>query len=208
MDQTRSKDELASAVTHGAGIIASVVGGAVLITLAALSGSPWQVVGAAVFAASLVLLYSASTAYHYAVGEVARRRLRLLDHCAIYVLIAGTYTPFTLTALRGSWGWTLFGIVWGLAIAGIVFKLFLIGRFPRVSTAIYIGMGWLIVLAAGPLARALDPATIALLVIGGLAYTGGTAFYHSRRIPYAHAVWHLFVLSGSVCHAIAVGIQI
>ena len=208
MDQSRSKEELASAVTHGAGIIASIVGGAVLITLAALSGSPWQIAGAAVFAASLVLLYSASTAYHFALGAVAKRRLRMLDHCAIYVLIAGTYTPFTLTALRGSWGWTLFGIVWGLALAGIVFKLFFIGRFPRVSTAIYIGMGWLIVLAAVPLARALDPAVLALLVIGGLAYTAGTAFYHSSRVPYAHAVWHLFVLSGSVCHAVAVGLQI
>jgi hemolysin III len=195
-------------VTHGAGIIASIVGGAVLITLAALSGSPWQITGAAVFAASLVLLYSASTAYHFARGVVAKRRLRMLDHCAIFILIAGTYTPFTLTVLRGSWGWTLFGIVWGLALAGIVFKLFFIGRFPRVSTAIYIGMGWLIVLAAVPLARALDPAVLTLLVIGGLAYTGGTAFYHSRRVPYAHAVWHLFVLSGSVCHAVAVGLQI
>ena len=208
MDQGRSTEELASAVTHGAGIIASIVGGAVLITLAALSGSPWQITGAAVFAVSLVLLYSASTAYHFARGVVAKRRLRTFDHCAIFILIAGTYTPFTLTALRGSWGWTLFGIVWGLALAGIVFKLFFIGRFPRVSTAIYIGMGWLIVLAAVPLARALDPAVLTLLVIGGLAYTGGTAFYHSRRVPYAHAVWHLFVLSGSVCHAVAVGLQI
>lgn len=195
-------------MTHGAGIIASIIGGAVLITLAALSGSPRQIAGATVFAAALVLLYSASTAYHFALGAVAKRRLRLFDHCAIYILIAGTYTPFTLTALRGSWGWTLFGIVWGLALAGIVFKLFFIGRFPRVSTAIYIGMGWLIVLAAVPLARALDPAVLALLAIGGLAYTGGTAFFHSRRVPYAHAVWHLFVLSGSVCHAIAVGLQI
>jgi hemolysin III len=208
MEPIRSKDELASALTHGAGVIASVIGGAVLITLAALSGSPWQIVGASVFAASLVLLYSASTAFHFALSDVVKRRLRTLDHCAIYVLIAGTYTPFTLTALRGTWGWTLLGIVWGLAIAGIVFKLLFIGRFPRVSTAIYIGMGWLIVVAAAPLARALDPATLTLLVVGGLAYTGGTAFYHSRRVPYGHAVWHLFVLSGSVCHAVAVGLQI
>lgn len=208
MEPIRSKDELASALTHGAGAIASVIGGAVLITLAALSGSPWQIVGATVFVVSLVLLYGASTAYHFALGDVVRRRLRTFDHCAIYVLIAGTYTPFTLTALRGAWGWTLFGIVWSLAIAGIVFKLYFIGRFPRMSTAIYLGMGWLIIVAAVPLARALEPATLALLVIGGLAYTAGTAFYHSRRIPYGHAVWHLFVMSGSVCHAVAVGLQI
>ncbi|HSK21465.1 MAG TPA: hemolysin III family protein [Longimicrobiales bacterium] len=208
MGQTRSKDELASALTHAAGVVASLAGGAVLITLAALSGSVYQIVGAAVFAASLVLLYSASTAYHIALGERVKHRLKIFDHCAIYVLIAGTYTPLTLTALRGPWGWTLFGVVWGLAVAGIIFKLFFIGRFPRVSTAIYIGMGWLVVVAAGPLVRAVDPVALAWLVGGGLAYTGGTVFYHSRRIPYAHAVWHLFVLTGSVCHAIAVGIQI
>ena len=208
MGQTRSKDELASALTHAAGVVASLIGGAILITLATLSGSAYQIVGAAVFAASLVLLYSASTAYHIALGERLKHRLKIFDHCAIYVLIAGTYTPLTLTALRGPWGWTLFGVVWALAVAGIVFKLFFIGRFPRISTAIYIGMGWLVVVAAGPLVRAVDPVALAWLVGGGLAYTGGTVFYHSRRIPYAHAVWHIFVLTGSVCHAIAVGIQI
>jgi hemolysin III len=208
MPQTRSKDELASALTHAAGVVASLAGGAVLITMAALSGSAAHVVGAAVFVASLVLLYSASTAYHVALGERVRRRLRMFDHCAIYVLIAGTYTPLTLTVLRGPWGWTLFGTVWGLALAGIVFKVFFIGRFPRVSTGIYVGMGWLVLVAAGPLVRAMDPMALAWLVGGGLAYTGGTAFYHSRRVPYAHAVWHLFVLAGSACHAIAVGMQI
>ena len=208
MEQTRTNDEMASAITHAAGVVASVAGGAVLITMAALSGSASHVVGAAVFAASLVLLYSASTAYHIAIREHVRRRLKVFDHCAIYILIAGTYTPFTLTALRGAWGWTLFGIVWGLALAGVAFKLFFTGRFPRLSTAIYLGMGWMVLIAAGPLVRALDPAGLAWLVAGGLAYTAGTAFYHSRRVPYAHAVWHLFVLAGSVCHAVAVGIQI
>jgi len=208
MELTRTKDELASALTHAAGVIASLVGGAVLITMAALSGSVWHIIGAAVFAASLVLLYSASTAYHISLTATIRHRLKVFDHCAIYVLIAGTYTPFTLTVLRGAWGWTLFGIVWSLALAGVVFKLYFIGRFPRASTAIYIGMGWLIVIAAGPLLRAMDPVALAWLVGGGLAYTGGTVFYHSQRVPYAHAVWHLFVLAGSACHAIAVGLQI
>ena len=208
MEQTRTKDEIANALTHAAGVVASLAGGAVLITLAALNGSAYQIVGAAVFAASLVLLYSASTAYHTALSETARRRLKIFDHCAIYVLIAGTYTPLTLTVLRGPWGWTLFGIVWGLAVAGVIFKLFFTGRFPRVSTAIYIGMGWLVVIAAGPLVRAMDPVALAWLVGGGLAYTGGTFFYHSARVPYAHAVWHVFVLAGSVCHAVAVGLQL
>lgn len=208
MQQIRTKEELASAITHAGGVIASVAGGVVLITLAALSGSASQVVGASVFAASLVLLYSASTAYHIAIRDTLRRRLRVFDHCAIYILIAGTYTPFTLTVLRGPWGWTLLGIAWGLALAGIVFKLFFIGRFPRLSTALYIAMGWMVLVAAGPLVRSLDPAALAWLVAGGLAYTGGTAFYHSQRIPYGHAVWHLFVLAGSVCHAVAVGLQI
>jgi hemolysin III len=206
--RTTRREELASAMTHAAGIIASACGGVVLITLAALRGSAWQIVGAAVFTGSLLLLYSASTAYHAAQGDRLRRRLKVLDHCAIYVLIAGSYTPFTLTALRGPWGWTLFGVVWGLALAGIVFKLFFTGQFPRLSTAIYIGMGWIVIIAAGPLVRTVDPSALAWLVAGGVAYTAGTAFYHSRRIPYAHAVWHLFVLTGSVCHALAVGIQI
>jgi hemolysin III len=208
MRQTRSKEELASALTHGAGVIASLAGGAVLITLAALSASAYEVIGAAVFATSLVLLYSASTAYHIALTGRLKRRLKVLDHCAIYVLIAGTYTPLTLTVLRGPWGWTLFGIVWGLAFAGVAFKLFFTGRFPRISTGIYIGMGWLVLIAAGPLVRAMDPVALVWLVGGGVAYTAGTAFYHSRRLPHAHAVWHLFVLAGSVCHGIAIGIQI
>lgn len=208
MQQTRSKDELASALTHTVGVIASLAGGTVLITMAALGGSAYHIVGTAVFAASLVLLYSASTAYHIALRDPLKRRLQVFDHCAIYVLIAGTYTPLTLTALRGPWGWTLFGVVWALALAGIAFKLFFTGRFPRVSTAIYIGMGWLVLIAAGPLVRAVDPVALAWLIAGGVAYTGGTAFYHSRRLPYAHTMWHLFVLMGSVCHTIAVGMQI
>lgn len=204
----RSPEELASAVTHALGVVASLAGGALLITLAALGGSAWQIVGAAVFTGSLLLLYSASTAYHAAVSAGARRRLQVFDHCAIYILIAGTYTPFTLSGMRGPWGWTLFGVVWGLALAGVVFKLFFTGRFPRVSTALYIGMGWLVLIAAGPLIRSITPAALAWLIAGGVAYTAGTWFYHSRRVPYAHAVWHVFVLAGSVCHAVAVGLEL
>ena len=208
MDQSDDpRWELANALTHGAGVLAAVAGGAVLIVLAALYGDAWKVVGSAVFSATLVLLYTASTLYHAARRPEVKERLKVFDHCAIYLLIAGTYTPFTLVGLRGGWGWSLFGVVWGLAVAGVVFKLFFTGRFPRVSTAIYIAMGWMVVVAAGPMLDRLPAAALAWLVAGGLAYTAGTAFYHNRR-PYAHAVWHLFVLAGSVCHFAAVLTQV
>jgi hemolysin III len=128
----------------------------------------------------------------------------VLDHCAIYLLIAGSYTPMALVGLRGGWGWSLFTVAWTLAAAGTVFKLFFTGRFPRLSTATYIGMGWLAVVAIGPMVQRLSPATLAWIVAGGVTYTAGTVFYHSRRIPYAHAIWHLFVIGGSACHFAAV----
>ncbi len=197
-------EEIASAVTHGLGALASAVAGAVLITLAALGAGPWHVVGASVFVGSLVLLYTASTLYHAVPGGRAKRWLQVFDHAAIYVLIAGTYTPFLLAGLRGSWGWALFGVIWALAVAGVVFKLFFTGRFRLASTLLYLGMGWLVVVAVRPMVEALPVATLLWLAAGGLAYTAGTVFYMSRRIPYAHAVWHLFVLGGSACHFAAV----
>ena len=202
------REEVASALTHGLGAVASVAGGAVLVTLAAVFGDAWQVVGASVFCASLVLLYTASTLYHAVWHRAARPRLQVFDHCAIYVLIAGTYTPFTLVGLRGGWGWTLFGVVWGLAAAGVVFKLFCTGKFRRLSTFIYLGMGWMAVVATGPLVSALPVSALLWLVAGGLSYTAGTYFYLNRRIPYAHAIWHLFVLGGSACHFVAVLSQV
>lgn len=202
------REEMASALTHGAGALASAAGGAVLIVLSALAGDPWRIVGSSVFAATLVLLYTASTLYHAARSPVARARLQVFDHCAIYLLIAGSYTPFLLIGLRGGWGWTLFGVVWGLAVAGVIFKLFFTGRFPRLSTGIYLGMGWMALVAIVPMMQRLPGTTLAWLVAGGIAYTAGTAFYHSRRIPYAHAIWHLFVLAGSTCHYAAVATQV
>lgn len=202
------REEVANALTHGFGVLASIAGGVILIVLAALRGDPWMVVGTSIFAASLILLYSASTVYHAVRPGRLKDKFKVLDHVAIYVLIAGSYTPFMLGAMRGGWGWSLFGVVWGLAAAGFVFKWFFTGRFRRTSTAIYLGMGWLILLAAGPLVRSVEGAAVAWLVGGGLAYTAGTVFYHNRRIPFAHAVWHVFVLLGSICHAIAVGVQL
>ena len=197
-------EEWANVLVHGVGIVASLAGGAVLITLAAVFGDARRVVGASVFVAALVLLYTASTLYHVVRQEAHKSRLKILDHCAIFLLIAGTYTPFTLVALRGTWGWALFGLIWSLAVLGIVFKLFYTGRFRRTSTAIYVAMGWLVVVAVGPLSQALPAWTLACLIAGGVAYSAGTPFYLSRRIPYAHAIWHAFVLGGSVLHFAAV----
>ena len=198
------REEWVNALTHGFGIVAATAGGAVLITLAAVFGDALRVATATVFVVTLILLYTASTLYHAARQERIKARLKVFDHCAIFLLIAGTYTPFTLVALRGTWGWTLFGLIWTLAVIGVVFKLFYTGRFKRTSTAIYVAMGWLVIVAVGPLSQALPAWTVACLIGGGVAYSAGTPFYLSRRIPYAHAIWHAFVLGGSVLHFIAV----
>lgn len=208
LDAKRPFEELVNALTHGLGAVASAAGGAVLITLAALWGDVWHVTGTSIFVGSLVLLYTASTLYHAIPWAEAKARLKVFDHCAIYVLIAGTYTPFTLVGLRGPWGWSLLVAVWALAAAGVVFKLFYTGRFTLASTLLYIAMGWLVVVAIKPMVSALPASTLVWLVAGGVSYTAGTVFYLSKRIPYAHAIWHLFVLAGSVCHFAAVLTQI
>ena len=200
-------EEIAAAVTHGLGVLGSVGAGAVLLTLAAQTRDVWAVTGAAVFVGSLVLLYTASTLYHAIPFERAKRRLKTFDHCAIFALIAGTYTPFLLGGMRGPWGWSLFGVIWALAVAGIVFKLFFTGRFKLASTLVYVAMGWLAVVAIGPMREALGDVTLGWLVAGGLAYTAGTAFYLSRR-RFAHTVWHGFVLAGSTCHLVAAFIEV
>ena len=202
------REEIASALTHGLGAVFALAGSAVLITLAAVYGDAWQLGCAIVFGVSLLLLYTASTLYHAIPHPVAKGRLKVFDHCAIYVLIAGTYTPFMLIGLRGPWGWGLFTAIWTLALAGVIFKLFYTGRFKALSTGIYIAMGWLIVVAIKPMLAAIDGGTLAWLLAGGLSYTLGTYFYHRESIRYSHAIWHLFVLGGSVCHFVAVTRQI
>lgn len=200
-------EEIINAATHGAGAVVGLGAVAVLITLAAIYGDRYALVGASVYGVSLLLLYVSSTLYHSARHLPTKARLKIFDHCMIFVLIAGTYTPFTLTGLRGPWGWTLLGLVWGLAVAGIIFKLYFTGRFKWLSTAIYIGMGWLIVVAIEPLQRTVPASAVYWLFLGGAAYTLGTIFYMSRR-QYAHAIWHAFVLAGSACHYVAVMIQV
>lgn len=202
------REEIVNAATHGLGIILAIGAGAVLITLAVVYAGAREVVSVSVFVAALVLLYTASTLYHSARRPELRARLKILDHCAIFLLIAGTYTPFTIAAIRGGWGWSLFGVVWTLALFGIFFKLFYTGRFRFLSTATYIGMGWLIVIGFAPLSQALTPTALFWLVTGGVVYTAGTLFYHVERLPYSHAVWHLFVLGGSICHFTAVTAQV
>lgn len=198
------REELANVVTHGTGLAASLVGLPPLIWVANAHGDASQIVACSVFAASLVVLYTASTIYHVLPTSPAKHLLRVIDHVAIYLLIAGSYTPFTLGVLRGAWGWTLFGLVWGLAGVGIFHKTILGFRFPRLSTLLYLAMGWLAVVAIGPLARALPAAGLTLLFAGGLCYTAGVALFVRDHLPYRHTMWHLCVLAGSVCHYVAV----
>ena len=196
--------ELANSITHGLGAVLSVLALVLLVVLAALHGTARHVVGAAIFGATLVLLYTMSTLYHALRNPRAKRVFKILDHSAIYLLIAGTYTPFCLATLRGGWGWSLFGVVWGLAAAGVVFKSVFIGRFEILSTAVYLAMGWMVMVAAVPLWRALPAPGMAWLMAGGACYTLGVAFYAWHRLKFHHAVWHLFVLGGSLCHVVAV----
>ncbi|AVP99003.1 hemolysin III [Ahniella affigens] len=198
------KEEVASALTHGLGVVAALCGSSVLITLAALHGNAWQLGSAIVYGITLILLYVASTLYHAVPHPVAKARLKVFDHCAIYLLIAGTYTPITLIALRGNVGWWLFGAIWGLAMAGVLFKLFFTGRFKRLSTMIYIAMGWLVIVAIKPVINSLSVYSLVWLFVGGAFYTAGTYFYHRDNMRYAHAIWHVFVLLGSVSHYITV----
>lgn len=202
------REELANVITHGCGAALSVAGLALLVSFAALRGDAWHVVSAAVFGTTLVLLYTASTLYHAFRNADTKRLLRKFDHAGIFLLIAGTYTPFLLVSLRGPWGWSLFGVVWGLGLTGVGLKFWLAGRFRVMSTLIYLGMGWLVVLAARPMLEAVPPGGLWLLLAGGLSYTGGAVFYLWRRLPYHHAVWHVFVLAGSVCHWAAVFVYV
>jgi hemolysin III len=197
-------EEIANAVTHGLGLIGSLLGIPVLLGAAAAGNDRALLIGTIIFAATLVALYATSTLYHALPPSRAKRICRLLDHSAIYLLIAGTYTPFAVGVLRGGWGWGLLGVIWVLAALGIVFKALGGLRFPRLSTLLYLGMGWLAVLVLRPLAAALPLAGVAWVVGGGLLYTAGVLFFVWERPRYSHMVWHLFVLGGSACHFFAV----
>jgi hemolysin III len=198
-------EEIANSITHGLGLLGSLAVLPALLLSAMARHDPLHVTGASIFGASLVLCYLASTLYHATRAPRAKHVLRVLDHSAIFLLIAGTYTPFALGALRGPLGWTLFAVVWTLAVLGIAAKLRIGFRYQRLSNAVYIGMGWMALLVLRPMIAGIGVAGIAWLTAGGLAYTGGIVFYaHDARLRYGHAVWHLFVAAGSACHVVAV----
>ncbi len=195
-------EELASSVTHALGILFSIRALVWMLFLA--QGDIFRVVSAALFGGTLTLLYASSTLYHAISHPKWKELLQLLDHACIYLLIAGSYTPLTLVALRGPWGWTLFGIVWFCALAGVLLKTLVARKKDHwLSTALYIAMGWLAVIAFGPMVRALPAAGLAWLIAGGVSYTFGVVFFAWNRLPFNHAIWHLFVLGGSVCHVFA-----
>jgi hemolysin III len=199
-----SIEEIANTITHGVGLGLSIAGFVVLLVFAALRGGAMQIVSCAIYGVTLITLYAASTLYHWFTAPRVKRALRIFDHSAIFLLIAGTYTPFLLIDLRGAWGWSLFGVVWGLAAAGIIFKFWFVERYGFLSTSVYLLMGWMVVVAAKPVFTHVPMSGLILLAAGGLCYTAGVIFYASKRIPYAHAIWHIFVLAGSACHYFAV----
>jgi len=197
-------EEIANSVSHGVGLLAALGAAPFLVQAAVRRGSVSGIVGASVFATTIVLLYLASTLYHALPPRRAKRVFRVLDYGAVFLLIAGTYTPFTLGVLRGAWGWTLFGLVWSLAAVGIVVTAAGGIRYPRLATGVYLGMGWLVLVAIRPLWLRLPWAGLAWLVAGGIAYTVGVRFLAATRMRYSHFVWHLLVLAGSTCHFVAV----
>ena len=195
------KEEIVNSITHGIGILLAISALILLITFGVINNKgSWYIVGTIIYGITLIGLYTASTILHALPKGKAKEVFKILDHSSIYLLIAGTYTPFTLTVLRGKIGWTIFGIVWILAISGIVFKSLFIGKFNFLSTIMYIGMGWIIIFAIKPLINSLSTVGLVFLVLGGLSYSFGTIFYLKDKMKYSHAIWHLFVLAGSTFH--------
>ena len=199
-----ASEELANSLTHGLGLVMSLVAAPILIVAAAATADPWRIVAVSIYAATLILLYAASTVYHSVRSLKLKSAMQRVDHAAIYLLIAGTYTPFMLISLRGPWGWSIFGVVWALALIGVLLKGAFGARLPALSTSLYLAMGWLIVIAIRPMSMHVAPMGMKWLALGGLLYTGGVVFYVWEKIRFSHAVWHLFVLGGSLAHFFAV----
>ena len=199
-----TREEIANSISHGIGLALAIVATPILIVTSARAGTVWNIVGVSVFAASMLLLYFASTLYHALRHERAKQIFRFLDHGAIFLLIAGTYTPFTLGVLRGPWGWTLLILVWALAVFGLTMKAVFRHRFAWLSMVLYLTMGWLVVIAAPQVLQRVPLSGLAWILAGGLAYTGGVGFYAAHRVRYSHFAWHLFVVAGTVCHFFAV----
>lgn len=197
-------EEIANSITHGFGAMLSVAGLTLLVTHAAQQNDVWRIVSFSIYGGTMILLFLMSTLYHSFQHEKVKQVFKMLDHCAIYLLIAGTYTPFLLVTLRGTMGWILFAVIWLLALLGIIFKLAFRHRFKKLSLVTYVTMGWLALLVGQELTRSLSAGGMAWLIAGGLAYTLGVIFYVWKKLPYNHAIWHLFVLAGSLCHYTAI----
>ncbi len=204
MEEYSKNEELLNTISHAIGIALSIVAAVLLMIKAVHLASPVYIVSFGVFALSLLILYSASTFYHGAKNPAAKQKLKIFDHAAIYVLIAGSYTPFALIVLPTAWGWSMFGVEWALALAGIILKLFYTGQFEKISTAAYVLMGWIVVIAIKPLINNLSHQGIMWLFIGGIFYTVGAWLYLIKKLPYNHAIFHVFVLLGSFSHFVAV----
>ena len=198
------KEEIFNTISHGIGLLFSIPALVLLIVYASLYGNAWHIVSFSIYGSSLIILYTASTVYHAAKEPKLKHKLNVFDHSAIYILIAGTYTPFTLVTLNGAWGWSIFGIIWGLAIAGVISKLFFIGKFRTLSAIGYILMGWVIIIAIKPLLDNLATGGLWWLFAGGLSYSLGVIFYVQKKMPYAHGIFHIFVLLGSLFHFFSV----
>jgi len=197
-------EEIAHTITHGIGALLSIAGLAVLVSFASLNGDAWHIVSSSIYGTTLIVLYSASSLYHGVSHPKAKALLQQFDHAAIYLLIAGTYTPFMLVSLRGAWGWSLFGVIWSIAIVGMVFEFVDAKRYKKLSLWLYLGMGWIVVLAINPMLAQVEMGGLILLLLGGLSYSLGVIFYVREQMAYHHAIWHLFVLAGSVLHFFSV----
>lgn len=197
-------EELFNTITHGAGMVLSIAALVLLIVFSSIYGTTGHIVSCTIFGVTLILLYTASTLYHSIQKPRVKRIFKIFDHSCIYLLIAGTYTPFLLVTLRGVLGWAMFGVIWLLAVSGVTLKVFFVHRFKIISTIAYVLMGWIIVFAIKPLADSLPHGGLVWLITGGLAYTLGVVFYVWKKLPFHHAIWHLFVLAGSACHFMAV----
>ncbi len=201
-------EEIANSVSHGVGLLATLIAGPLLIVQAVGNDKPWGVTGAIVFVAATTALYLASTLYHAFPQGRAKHVLLILEHCMIYVLIAGTYTPVTLVAISGTWGWVIFWLVWLLAVVGILFKTMTTTKYRWLPGVLYLALGWLIVIAVRPLWLSVPVPGLMWLLAGGLAYSGGLPFFAAKQIPYGHFVWHMFVLAGTTCHFVAIGLYV
>lgn len=193
-------EEILNVITHGLGFLLSIAALVILVVFASMYGNAWHVVSFSIYGATLVTLYLASTLFHMTRKQSLRNKLNVFDHAAIYFLIAGTYTPFLLVTIRGPWGWSLFGVIWGLAILGLLYKIFFMGKYDILSALIYVIMGWLIIIAIKPMNENLPPEAMWWLLGGGIAYSIGVVFYLINKIPYNHAIFHIWVLLGSFAH--------